>query len=267
VHAQVEIPTRLRDALDHYAWVTQLETGDHITVRGESLDSARTRRFRLAILTSEVYSTIVIEEVRYGIEGSAARVASVREVDLSAIARHFKMGAAIMGARIVRSLAPTSFRVSVGGRVFDLSHVDRSTITVTEFIDPAFATKPFFALRIAYEDSAQGRSRFEYKGATIFLAQPALLSDDDLIAVTPNAHPESGLLLRVRYRPEVGQRIAAVSAQHVGGKLALVLGSRVRDVAVIMEPVGEGPLDVGTSITGGEAEQIAAYVRTRWPSR
>jgi len=129
---QVEISTRLRKQHDHYAWVTQLETGDHLPVPNSSQDSSRSRRFRLAVLTSEISSTILIEEVRYGVEACCARVVSVREVDLSEMAGHFGMRGELSGVHIIRSLSPTSFRISFRNRIFDLSNIDRETITVTQ---------------------------------------------------------------------------------------------------------------------------------------
>lgn len=131
-HAQVEIRTRPRNQRDHYAWVTQLESGDHLPVPNASQDSSRSRRFRLAVLTSEIFSTILIEEVRYGVEACCARVASVREVDLSAMARHFGIRGELAGVRIIRSLSPTAFRINFRSRTFDLTNIDRPTITVTE---------------------------------------------------------------------------------------------------------------------------------------
>ena len=130
--AQVEIRTLPRNERDHYAWVTQLETGAHLPVPIDSRDSSRSRRFRLAVLTSEIFSTILIEEVRYGVEACCARVTSVRELDLSAMARQFEMGRELAGVRVVRSLSPTAFRISFRSRTFDLTNIDRPRITVTE---------------------------------------------------------------------------------------------------------------------------------------
>jgi hypothetical protein len=125
---------------------------------------------------------------------------------------------------------------------------------------------PFLELRLAYDDSVAGRERFEHRDSTIFLAQPALLSDDDLIAVRPVMRAD-GLILDVRYRADAGERLATVLAQHIGGKAALLIGSRVRNVVFIASPVGaSGQLSISTDVTGAEAEQMTEYVRARWPA-
>jgi hypothetical protein len=76
-----------------------------------------------------------------------------------------------------------------------------------------------------------------------------------------------GLILDVRYRAEAGERLATVLAQHIGGKAALLIDSRVRNVVFIAGPVSaSGQLTIATDVTGAEAERMTKYVRARWPA-
>jgi hypothetical protein len=132
VHAQVSVGTKVRPERDYLDWITQLETAPHTSLPPSSADSARSKRYRLAVLTSEIYSTVLIEEVRFGDAGCCACVAVVRELDLDQMARAFSMRGEITGVRIVRPLSPTSFRITMHGRTFDLDDIDRPTVRVTE---------------------------------------------------------------------------------------------------------------------------------------
>ena len=130
--AQVPVSTKAHAQGDYLAWVTQLETAPHISLPPAQADSARSKRYRLAVLTSEIYSTVLIEEVRFGTEGCCARLASVRELDLAQMARGFGLRGEIAGVRVVRAQSPTSFQITMHGRTFDLQNIDESTIRVVE---------------------------------------------------------------------------------------------------------------------------------------
>jgi hypothetical protein len=88
----------------------------------------------------------------------------------------------------------------------------RTSAVVPRTADPA----PFFALRLAFNDSTFGRERVQYGGATFFLAPEVLLSDGDVLSVSSVMRPGGVLLLHVRYRPESGQRLATVTAYSTG---------------------------------------------------
>jgi len=132
VHGQVSVGTKVRPDRDYVDWITQLETAPHMSMPPESADSARSKRYRLAILTAEIYSTVLIEEVRFGDAGCCARIALVRELDLEQMTAAFRMQGEIAGVRVVRALSSTSFRITMHGRTFDLDDVDRLAIRVTE---------------------------------------------------------------------------------------------------------------------------------------
>src|SRR5687768_10340764 len=102
---------------------------------------------------------------------------------------------------------------------------------------PQLRAPPFLELRLAFKDSAAGRERIYHAGTTAFLAPEALLTDEDLLSVRAFTRPD-GLILDVRHRPS--ERLATGTARHVGYQMALLLDSRVRNLAVIVGPIGAG---------------------------
>ena len=128
--AQIDVPTRPRER-DYYAWITQVVTAPHALIEPRD-DTTNSRRFRMVVLTSEIYSTAILEEVRFGPEGCCARVSSAREIDLDSLARRFGHQGELAGLTVVDALSPTSFRVRFKGRAFDLTNVDRPRIRVAE---------------------------------------------------------------------------------------------------------------------------------------
>jgi hypothetical protein len=129
--AQTTVRLIPHDSRDYHPWITQL-----LAARTDwsvsKPDSAVGKQFRLVVLTSEVYNTLLVEEVRLGAEGCCARIASVRKLDLDAMAKHFGLVGEMAGVRIVSARSPTSFRLVIHRRTFDVSHVDRSAATVME---------------------------------------------------------------------------------------------------------------------------------------
>ena len=124
----------------------------------------------------------------------------------------------------------------------------------------------FFTLRVAFNDSTAGRERVQYGATTYFLAPEVLLSDDDVLSASSVMRPDAGLLLNVRFRPESGQRLSTATTGHIGEQIAVLLDSRVWNVARIAGPVGGvGSMIIATGATGRDAERIARQVRSRWP--
>jgi len=128
--AQVDIPTTPRDR-DYYAWITSIATAPHQLITPRT-DTANSRRYRMVVLTSEIYSTVIVEEVRYGSEGCCARVVAARQVNLDSLARHFQMKGELAGFTVLSSPAPTIFRVRFKGRDFEVSRIDQPNVRFTE---------------------------------------------------------------------------------------------------------------------------------------
>jgi hypothetical protein len=110
-----EVPT-LQDSA-YYAWITQLSLGKARWSAGVQ-DAVRGRRYRAAVLTSEIFSTLVIELVTYGTEGCCARVVWARRVDMDAFRRRFGLGAELAGLVVGAWPSDSSFEFTIQRRRF-----------------------------------------------------------------------------------------------------------------------------------------------------
>jgi len=120
------------EAPDYHAWITQLSVGESTRDRGAA-DSVVYRRYRVAVPTSEIYSTVIIERVSYGLEGSDARVDWARRVALYPFNQAFGLrGTAISGLVVGPWAAPNVFEFTVQSRRFVATITSDSTVDVRE---------------------------------------------------------------------------------------------------------------------------------------
>lgn len=125
---------------------------------------------------------------------------------------------------------------------------------------------PLLELRLAYADSSRDRDRYQHGDTVVYLGRPALLTDTDVTAARPFIGESGALFLDVRISPAAATRLDSGSSAHINGRLGLVVASRLRTVLPIMSAIGaRGHVTINTGVTGTEAEQIAARIRTRWP--
>lgn len=125
---------------------------------------------------------------------------------------------------------------------------------------------PYIALHLAYTDSATGRLRAQHGDSIIYLAHVPVLSDNDLASVDALARHGRPLILSVHCLPAACARLAAVTGQHVGTHLAVLVGSQVRGVAPIAGSVGaHGSLTIPIDAAEPESDRIVEQVRSRWP--
>jgi len=134
--------------------------------------------------------------------------------------------------------------------------------------EAAGGTAPLLELRLAYDDSSRDRDRHQYGDTVVYLERSALLTDTDIVGARPVIGASGVLYLDVRYAPAAAAQLASGLSRHIGGRLGLVLASRLRTVVAVASGAGAlGHLTINTGVTGIEAEQIAARIRARWPAR
>ena len=102
------------------------------------------RAYRVVQLISEIYDSVLIEEITMGNEGFDKKVKSVRYVDLDEFAKAFHFVGEIAGFRFVRWDSPTSFRFRFRDREFRAAGLDGSRIQIDEIAasNPALQPPP-----------------------------------------------------------------------------------------------------------------------------
>jgi len=136
-------------ATDYYAWIVFLSQGP---IRWTSKPSSTPgqepesfgRAYRVVQLTSEIYDTVLIEEITMGNEGFGKKVKAVRQVDLDGFVKSFGFVGEIAGFTFVRWESPTSFRFRFKGREFSVDGLDGSRLRVDEITasNPALQPPP-----------------------------------------------------------------------------------------------------------------------------
>ena len=138
--------------------------------------------------------------------------------------------------------------------------------TVTQKRAQSTALPPVLELRIAHRDSSSDRDRHQRGDTTYYLSRTILLSDADIVSANPHIAQTGELYLDVTYTRSAADRLRSGLTSHIGGRLALLLESRLRAVVHIASAIGSNvSLAINTGVTGSEAEQLAARVRARWP--
>jgi len=118
-------------------------------------------------------------------------------------------------------------------------------------------------LRLVRDVAAPGLQAVEYDGETMYVEPVPVLSDRDLVSVEPSVQP-GALMLHIRLTPEAAERIASVSSEEIGSRLAIIIDSKVRSTPVIRDRLGHrAGMMIGASQE--EATRLAAMVRARWP--
>ncbi len=125
------------DKPDYYAWVSELKTGPSESAKlsdeeyeTKPHDIPRGRHFRVAALTSEIYSSAYIEEVVFGYEGCCKRVAHIWKFDLEELFDQFKLKGDLAGFTLVKWEDPRSFQFRLQGALYRASGLGTNQIKV-----------------------------------------------------------------------------------------------------------------------------------------
>lgn len=132
IPTQFPIPTTPRKDQDYYHWITALSSGPIQWTTIEQSDRSRGRAYRVVVLTSEIYDTVLLEEITLGDEGCCVALGAVRELDLRALAMHFGLRGEISGFRLTRWVGPDSFEFQLHRRKFRAGGIGADSVTVQE---------------------------------------------------------------------------------------------------------------------------------------
>lgn len=132
---------------DYYAWIVFLSRGPiqwTTTPPAAPGDDSKStgRAYRLVQLVSEIYDTVLIEDITLGNEGCCVKVKAVRRVDLDGFAKALGFIGEIAGFRFLAWESGTSFRFRFHDREFIAIGLDKPRLVVNEVAASNQALQP-----------------------------------------------------------------------------------------------------------------------------
>lgn len=118
---------------NYYPWVTFLSQGPIDWFERNENAKVQGRVYRVAILVSEIYSTVYLEEVTLGSEGCCKKLSRSRRFDLKGFASAFGFDGELSGFEFVRWLGPTSFVFRYRERNFVMSAINKAEVKVESY--------------------------------------------------------------------------------------------------------------------------------------
>jgi hypothetical protein len=116
-----------------YPWITQLSQGPIDWFEKDENATVQGRAYRVVVLVSEIYYTVLIEQVTLGREGCCKKVARSRQVDLSAFVAKYQFAGELTGFKFVRWVGPTSFVFSYKEREFVMSEINQTKVKIEPY--------------------------------------------------------------------------------------------------------------------------------------
>jgi hypothetical protein len=108
------------------------------------------------------------------------------------------------------------------------------------------------------------------QGSTVYLHRDSPISNTDIVRVeATKARIGQGLILDVWLTKAGARRMADLSRQHFGSKLAVLIDSAVVSVPTIQDTLSFGagtPFDIGVPLGPDDTEQLARAVAQTWPA-
>jgi preprotein translocase subunit SecD len=109
------------------------------------------------------------------------------------------------------------------------------------------------------------------QGSTVYLERTAQLSNRDIARVeAEQTRIGKGLIVHLWHTKAGAQRIADLTAHHIGDSLAIMINSVVVAVPTIQQPLNPGtklPSDIGVPLEPKEAMQLARAIAKTWPRK
>ena len=104
------------------------------------------------------------------------------------------------------------------------------------------------------------------EGTSFYLADTALVSDDDIITARTDTSARNGLVLEIRLKPAAAARFQEFTEHNIGGRLAVLLNGQLSGTLPrILDPISTPRLTL-VGLPPGEAQRFAAPVAARWHS-
>ena len=110
---------------DYYKWLTSLSVGpiksvemsqdDYENAGPEVIDA---RWYRVAVATSEIYSTVYVEEITSGTEGCCVKLRSIQELDLYDLKNKFNLTGESTGFQVLGWDNFNTFKFTIHSKKF-----------------------------------------------------------------------------------------------------------------------------------------------------
>ena len=118
---------------DYYPWITFLSQGPIDWFEKNENAKVQARAYRVAVLVSEIYNTVYLEEVTFGSEGCCKKLSRSRRFDLKGFASAFGFTGELSGFEFVRWVNPTSFVFRYHERNFVMSAINKTEVKVEPY--------------------------------------------------------------------------------------------------------------------------------------
>ena len=122
-------------------------------------------------------------------------------------------------------------------------------------------------VRLVRTTAAPGFLAMQSPGdTTLFVARRGVVSDTDIVeAHTIPSH--DGMVVVVRFTPRAAARLSAVTKQHLGERLALMIDGELNGAPVVKSVLdaNDTSLDIGVQLPRTAAHRLEAAIAARWP--
>jgi len=121
---------------DYYPYVYFVTCGENIPADTAVSDEYEGYFFRVETTISEIYKTIIIEKISYGIEGFYRKIQSVRRIDEDDFSEKFGYSLGmIVNFEFLGWKSPTSFICKIHDDIFEISDIDQADVRIIRFED------------------------------------------------------------------------------------------------------------------------------------
>jgi len=120
------------DNQDYYPYVFFVSYGQDITDDSSGSDEYQGYFYRVAVAVSEIYKSIIIEKITFGLEGSNMKIQSARQINDDDLAVNFDYSIhLIVDFEFLAWQSTTSFICRIHGDIFLVSEIDKPMIKMT----------------------------------------------------------------------------------------------------------------------------------------
>jgi len=115
---------------DYYAWITSLNEGP-IKWLEEPEKDVEGEAYRICITTSEIYNSLYIEQVTFGMEGCCKKIVSKKELDLYKLFEIYQLTGEIANVEFRTWIDFKTFQLNIKGIIFTMDIEPDNFVKIT----------------------------------------------------------------------------------------------------------------------------------------